>query len=92
MLSKLVTERCHALCRSVRISTWSGGWTYRRWAKKYCVGLEDPFDCTDNCARTIAAHASNAVAKAFGKAATSMLVISETAVTSGAAGKRFFVA
>lgn len=75
----------------MRISTWSGEWTYRHWAKRYCVGLEDPFDCTDNCARTIAAHASASVAKAFGKAATSMLVISETAVTSESAGKHLFL-
>lgn len=85
--SVVPTDRDIVLLRSVRISTWSGEWTYRHWAKRYCVGLEDPFDCTDNCARTIAAHASASVAKAFGRAATSMQVISATAVASESSGK-----
>ena len=66
--------------RYVRISTWCGTWTYRAWAKKYCVGVEDPFDCTDNCARTIAAHASSAVANKFGDAVQHMALIDSSTV------------
>ncbi len=40
--------------RGVRASTWAGRWTHRRWAKGYLVGVEDPFDASDNCARSIA--------------------------------------
>ncbi|DBA89170.1 hypothetical protein WJX77_005588 [Trebouxia sp. C0004] len=66
--------------RYVRISTWCGTWTYRAWTKKYCVGVEDPFDCTDNCARTIAPHASSSVANKFGDAMSAMSVIESSTV------------
>ncbi|KAK9832586.1 hypothetical protein WJX81_001551 [Elliptochloris bilobata] len=45
---------CVPELRGVRASTWAGRWTHRRWAKRYFVGVEDPFDATDNCARSIA--------------------------------------
>ncbi|KAL0048376.1 hypothetical protein WJX82_001914 [Trebouxia sp. C0006] len=70
--------------RYVRISTWCGTWTYRPWTKKYCVGVEDPFDCTDNCARTIAPHASSSVANKFGDAVNAMALIDATTVPSDA--------
>ncbi|KAA6421869.1 MAG: hypothetical protein FRX49_08188 [Trebouxia sp. A1-2] len=70
--------------RYVRISTWCGTWTYRPWTRKYCVGVEDPFDCTDNCARTIAPHASSSVANKFGDAMSAMGVIDTTSVPSEA--------
>ena len=44
------------------------------------MGLEDPFDCTDNCARTIAPHASSSVANSFGTAVQAMLLIDSTTV------------
>ena len=62
------------------MSTWCGAWTYRAWTKRYCVGVEDPFDCTDNCGRTIAPHASNRVANAFGDAMWSMARINSDTV------------
>ena len=63
------------------MSTWCGEWTYRAWTKRYCVGIEDPFDCTDNCGRTIAPHASNRVANAFGDAMRSMDRINSATVS-----------
>ena len=72
------------VCRYVRISTWCGTWTYRPWTKKYCVGVEDPFDCTDNCARTIAPHASSSIANKFGDAVSAMALIDSTTVPSDA--------
>ena len=36
-----------------RISTWFGTWMDRDWSKRYLVGIEDPFDDTDNTARCI---------------------------------------
>ena len=70
------------VCRYVRISTWCGTWTYRAWAKKYCVGVEDPFDSTDNCARTIAPHASSSVARKFGNAMSLMEQIDSSNVVA----------
>ena len=75
---------CVCVCRYVRISTWCGTWTYRPWTKKYCVGVEDPFDCTDNCARTIAPHASSSVANKFGDAVSAMALVDSTTVPSNA--------
>lgn len=48
------------------------------------MGVEDPFDCTDNCARTIAPHASSSVANKFGDAMSAMGVIDTTSVPSEA--------
>lgn len=73
-----------AVCRYVRISTWCGDWSYRPWAKPYCVGVEDPFDCTDNCARTIAAQSSSSVARKFEAAMQHMLRIDSSTVSADA--------
>ncbi|KAK9824184.1 hypothetical protein WJX72_008402 [[Myrmecia] bisecta] len=54
--------------RPVRASTWSGDWTYRRWGKNYLFGVEDPFDITDNCSRTIFAKALPQIVRAFASA------------------------
>jgi len=37
----------------VRLSTWAGGWTANGWQKPYAVAVEDPFDASENCARSI---------------------------------------
>ena len=50
----------------------------------YCVGVEDPFDCTDNCARTIAPHASSSVAKKFEAAVQWMNCINSSTVPADA--------
>lgn len=42
--------------------------------------MEDPFDSTDNCARTIAAHASRPVVQAFEAAVEHMLCVDPTTV------------
>lgn len=55
--------------RSVRASTWAGRWTHRHWAKGYFVGVEDPFDATDNCARSIAPAALPRMVATFGAGA-----------------------
>ena len=72
------------VCRYVRISTWCGDWSYRPWAKPYCVGVEDPFDCTDNCARTIAAHASSSVDRKVEAAVQHILRIDPSTVSADA--------
>ena len=58
------------LCfRHVRISTWGGQLTFRQWGRPYCMGVEDPFDCTDNCSRTFLPRLSSKAAKRFADAA-----------------------
>lgn len=42
-------------CRSVKLSTWLGGWYEggQAWRQDYVAGIEDPFDSSDNTARTL---------------------------------------
>ncbi|KAK9862262.1 hypothetical protein WJX84_008113 [Apatococcus fuscideae] len=51
--------------RVIRASTWAGDWTVLRWSKAYAFGVEDPFDATENCARSILARASAGIVKKF---------------------------
>ena len=37
----------------MRASSWGAAWATGRFLKPYMVGVEDPFDGTDNCARTV---------------------------------------
>ena len=53
----------------MRISTWGGQLTFRQWGRPYCMGVEDPFDCTDNCSRTFVPRLSSKAAKRFADAA-----------------------
>jgi hypothetical protein len=41
--------------RSVKLSTWLGGWYEggQAWRQDYVAGIEDPFDSSDNTARTL---------------------------------------
>ena len=41
--------------RRVRIDTWQGALRLDAWEKDflYCCSIEDPFDATDNCGRTV---------------------------------------
>ena len=54
-----------AACRAVRCSTWAGRWAYKQWTRNYLVPIEDPFDATDNCARSIFAVNVGYVRDAF---------------------------
>ena len=72
-LSSDVGER--ELRRSVRASTWAGRWTHRRWAKDYYVGVEDPCDATDNCARSIAPAALPRMVATFGAGADVLAIV-----------------
>ncbi|KAK9905558.1 hypothetical protein WJX75_002111 [Coccomyxa subellipsoidea] len=60
-------------CCDVRASTWCGSWSYRPWGKAYMAAVEDPFDCTDNCARTIGRERLPYIARSFAAAADAMM-------------------
>ena len=49
----------------IRANTWAGDWTVLRWSKAYAFGVEDPFDATENCARSILGRASAGIAEKF---------------------------
>ena len=55
-------DACHD-CRAVRCCTWAGQWTFKPWPKVYMMPIEDPFDATDNCARSIFAANAEYVSK-----------------------------
>lgn len=43
-----------SVLRRVRVDTWAGRLRCQRWEREgYCCSVEDPFDSTDNCARTV---------------------------------------
>lgn len=54
-----------ALHRAVRCCTWAGKWAFKPWPNNYIVPVEDPFDATDNCARSIFASNTGLVKDAF---------------------------
>lgn len=60
------------VCRAVRCSTWAGDWFHRTWVRNHIVPVEDPFDVTDNCARSIFAANIGYVRGCFTKAADAL--------------------
>ena len=61
------------MCRGVCVDTWSGNWSYKTWGNKnYCSGIVDPFDSTDNCARTVSRGKVAMMARKFHNAAQSL--------------------
>ncbi|KAL4440632.1 hypothetical protein ABPG75_003633 [Micractinium tetrahymenae] len=47
-------DALRGVLRRVRVDTWAGRLRYECWDKEgYCCSVEDPFDSTDNCARTV---------------------------------------
>ena len=61
------------MCRGVCIDTWSGNWSYKTWQNKsYSFGIVDPFDSTDNCARTVSRGKAAMMAQKFDGAAQSL--------------------
>ncbi|EIE23385.1 hypothetical protein COCSUDRAFT_41642 [Coccomyxa subellipsoidea C-169] len=60
-------------CCDVRASTWCGAWSYRPWAKAYMAAVEDPFDSSDNCARTIGRDRLPYITRCFADAADAMM-------------------
>lgn len=37
----------------LRMSVWEATWTTKEWKRTYMIGVEDPFDDSDNCARAL---------------------------------------
>ena len=61
------------MCRGVCVGTLSGKWSYKTWENKnYCFGIVDPFDSTDNCARTVSRGKAAIMARKFHSAAQSL--------------------
>ena len=46
------------MCRRVRASAWAGRWVDSAWGNGfgYMVSIEDPFDSSENCARSLGAR------------------------------------
>lgn len=49
----------------MRASPWSASWASGRFAKPYAVNVEDPFDATDNCARTLSPFKAQGICGLF---------------------------
>ena len=65
--------------RPVRASAWAGQWTYRVWpSKNYLVCVEDPFDATDNCARSTGGDTIRQIVGSFRHGVKRMRVIHKT--------------
>lgn len=64
------TEALARTLRHTRINTWDGAITTKMWdGDKYCsIPVEDPFDTTDNCARTVRYHKAQMITQTFAKA------------------------
>ncbi|CAK0787781.1 hypothetical protein CVIRNUC_011003 [Coccomyxa viridis] len=75
----LLTWQHRDLSASVRASTWCGQWSYGQWEKSYIAAVEDPFDATDNCARTIGFSKIDSIVTAFGRAAAVMDAVRDEA-------------
>lgn len=55
-LSNLIKSLLYMMAyRSVKLSTWLGGWYEggQLWRHNYLASIEDPFDTSDNTARTL---------------------------------------
>ncbi|PSC67618.1 poly(A) RNA polymerase GLD2 [Micractinium conductrix] len=68
-------EALRCVLRRVRVDTWGARLRHERWDKEgYCCSVEDPFDSTDNCARTLRHEGKVAgMAAAFGDARRCLL-------------------
>lgn len=54
------------------MNTWSGKWSHETWPKAYVLGIEDPFDATDNPGRSIMRTTVDYVAHEFNDAAEAL--------------------
>ena len=76
MLSNLVRR---LVGRAVRVSTWAGRWSFMEWPKRYIVPIEDPFDATDNCSRSVMATRIDHVRDSFRLALQTMMQLQDGA-------------
>mmetsp|Transcript_30086 Transcript_30086/g.84925 ORF Transcript_30086/g.84925 Transcript_30086/m.84925 type:complete len:843 (-) Transcript_30086:45-2573(-) len=56
----------------VRISAWAGCWTTHPWASLFTVAVEDPFDASENCARSLSTRDSKSGLKVVKHAISAM--------------------
>lgn len=69
------------VARHARINTWDGRVTTQPWPPNNgaLFSIEDPFNSTDNCSRTIRRwDTANSVVKAFRAAATQLQILTDT--------------
>jgi hypothetical protein len=81
-------EAAARLLRRVRVDTWAGALRHEPWEREgvYLASVEDPFDSTDNCARTVREPArARAIGESFAQAAAAMEGLGRGA---GGAGER----
>ena len=69
-----MTQGAHAkhACRAIRASPWAGTWTSGAWNRGYLMGLEDPFDATDNVFRTLSLTNAKLIRDAMERSANSL--------------------
>jgi hypothetical protein len=89
--STVANKKRPRAARGVRASTWAGRWTHRRWAKGYLVGVEDPFDASDNCARSIAPAALPRMVATFAAGADVLQAVPNERGAPGSARRLFLL-
>ena len=71
-------------CRAIRASPWAGTWTSGAWNRGYLMGLEDPFDATDNVFRTLSLTNAKLIRDAMERSANSLTSLGNEAGEPGA--------